>query len=267
MSSSGDSPSVPHGLRAFASAGSRGSGTGTGTGTEPRDAATVILLRPATGAGRAGPFAVYLVKRAAAVAFMGGAHVFPGGRVDPKTDPDIEAAGVREVEEECGVKLDVRHLRLFARWVTPEVEPKRFDARFFVAPVPAGQAAAADRTEVDEGEWLTPAEALERSAQGTISLPPPTLWNLADLAALPSIDAVLAEADARLRAGIDPVRPRPVMTPEERIALVLPGDPQYEAAGSPEGARPEEVPAGKRRRFELDAGQWRMYRAGRAPAG
>ncbi|HVY60025.1 MAG TPA: NUDIX hydrolase, partial [Planctomycetota bacterium] len=152
----------------------------------PRDAATVILLRPA-GAG----YEVYLVKRAQAIAFMGGAHVFPGGRVDPKTDPNVEAAAVREVEEECAVKLDVRALRLWARWVTPEVEPKRFDARFFVAAVPAGQAAACDQGECVEGEWLSPRAALEAAEKGAIALPPPTLWNLLDLAALPTIDAVL----------------------------------------------------------------------------
>src|SRR5438105_1907396 len=121
-SSEPNSGAVPQGLRAFATS------TSTST-TAPRDAATVILLRPEKGGG----YSVFLVKRAQQIAFMGGAHVFPGGRVDPKTDPNVEAAGVREVEEECGVKLDVRGLKPFARWVTPEVEPKRFDARFFVA--------------------------------------------------------------------------------------------------------------------------------------
>lgn len=255
VSGSEGSPSVPQGLRAFGTA----SGTGT-TGAPPRDAATVILLRPAAGGG----YTVFLVKRAQAIAFMGGAHVFPGGRVDPKTDPNIEAAGVREVEEETGAKLDVRRLKLFARWVTPEVEPKRFDARFFVAAVPADQAAEADLNECTEGTWLSPAEALAAAESGSISLPPPTLWNLADLAALPTIDAVLAEAARRAASGTAaaPMSPRPLMTPEERIALVLPGDPQYEAAGAPEGAQPEAVARERKRRFELDAGRWIMFRGG-----
>ena len=45
---------------------------------EPRDAATVVVLRD----GSAG-VEVYLVKRSRAVDFMAGAHVFPGGRLDP----------------------------------------------------------------------------------------------------------------------------------------------------------------------------------------
>src|SRR5262245_29573201 len=104
----------------------------SGGSSAPRDAATVILLRPKGAA-----YEVFLVKRAQAIAFMGGAHVFPGGRVDSKVDASIEAAACREVKEEACVDLDTGALRIFARWVTPEVEPKRFDARFFVAAVPA----------------------------------------------------------------------------------------------------------------------------------
>ncbi len=43
---------------------------------EARPASTVVLLR------QAHPFDVFLVQRSDSIAFMGGAHVFPGGRVD-----------------------------------------------------------------------------------------------------------------------------------------------------------------------------------------
>src|SRR5690348_563781 len=51
----------------------------------PRPASTVILLRD--GASGAGP-EVFLVRRHEGTAFMGGAHVFPGGRVD-EADRDV----------------------------------------------------------------------------------------------------------------------------------------------------------------------------------
>jgi 8-oxo-dGTP pyrophosphatase MutT (NUDIX family) len=58
---------------------------------EPRDAATVVLLRPgATGssAGKpAGP-EVYLLRRQTSMAFAGGMCVFPGGGVDPRDFDD-----------------------------------------------------------------------------------------------------------------------------------------------------------------------------------
>jgi 8-oxo-dGTP pyrophosphatase MutT (NUDIX family) len=41
-------------------------------------ASTVVLVRPSPGG-----FEVFLVRRSDAIAFMGGAHVFPGGRIDP----------------------------------------------------------------------------------------------------------------------------------------------------------------------------------------
>jgi len=48
-----------------------------GEAAEPRDAATVLLLRDADDG-----FEVYLVRRHQKSGFMGGAHVFPGGTVD-----------------------------------------------------------------------------------------------------------------------------------------------------------------------------------------
>ena len=57
---------------------------------QPRPAATVVLLRP----GSAG-LEVLLTHRPATMAFAGGAHVFPGGRVDAAdSDPALAARSV-----------------------------------------------------------------------------------------------------------------------------------------------------------------------------
>jgi 8-oxo-dGTP pyrophosphatase MutT (NUDIX family) len=55
---------------------------GRRTPAEPRDAATVILMRPAAVPG-AGP-ELYLLRRQTSMAFAGGMCVFPGGGVDPR---------------------------------------------------------------------------------------------------------------------------------------------------------------------------------------
>jgi 8-oxo-dGTP pyrophosphatase MutT (NUDIX family) len=56
----------------------------------PKHAATVILLRDRPD----GPPDVYLLKRAATMAFAGGFYAFPGGRVDPRdAEADIAWAG------------------------------------------------------------------------------------------------------------------------------------------------------------------------------
>ena len=71
----------------------------------PRPAATVLLLRD----GPTG-LEVFMVVRHDAIAFAGGALVFPGGRVDdedhhfPPVDP-FRVAAIRETFEECGVLL------------------------------------------------------------------------------------------------------------------------------------------------------------------
>lgn len=57
---------------------------------EPRDAATVVLLRP----GPAGAPEAYLLARQTSMAFAGGMCVFPGGGVDPRdAETGVEDAG------------------------------------------------------------------------------------------------------------------------------------------------------------------------------
>lgn len=68
-------PPLPDALVAQA----RSYAEGGETPAEPRDAATVVLLRP----GAAGPD-IYLLRRQTSMAFAGGMCVFPGGGVDPR---------------------------------------------------------------------------------------------------------------------------------------------------------------------------------------
>jgi 8-oxo-dGTP pyrophosphatase MutT (NUDIX family) len=99
------------------------------TPVEPRNAATVVLLRPSTSSSDGGP-EVYLMRRQVSMEFAGGMCVFPGGGVDPRdadgtvgwagpapadwarrlaTDEEtaraLVCAAVRETFEESGVLL------------------------------------------------------------------------------------------------------------------------------------------------------------------
>ncbi|RME70897.1 MAG: NUDIX domain-containing protein, partial [Planctomycetota bacterium] len=141
----------------------------------PRPAATVALVRDGDNG-----LETFLVRRARGMKFLGGAHVFPGGRVD-ESDAGPEAAAVREVREEVAVELDPAALRPWSRWITPEVETRRFDARFYVAPLPEGQQARAVEGELVEGCWYRPADAVAHAHAGRIVLAPPTLWTLLEL--------------------------------------------------------------------------------------
>src|SRR5918997_4234510 len=74
-----------------------------GEPTEPRQAASVIVLR-----GGGDGLEVLLLRRNPKARFMGGAWVFPGGAVDAHEgagDAAHRVAAIREVEEEAGLRL------------------------------------------------------------------------------------------------------------------------------------------------------------------
>jgi 8-oxo-dGTP pyrophosphatase MutT (NUDIX family) len=267
---------------------------------EPRPAATLLLMRDA-------PAGVELcvMQRSLQSAFMGGAVVFPGGRVEPHDrpqhwPPDVAArfsgpndpgsgpgkwwdaegvtarvAACREALEEVGVvplvrkaampgsisgaelealrtaaaratdtdalraalraaglALDLDALVPWARWVTPEAEHRRFDARFFLCRAPAGMEGSVDRVEPGQpgGKqealrtfWATPHALLEGWAHGELSLFPPTHRTLEQLASRPSVDALFALAATHT---LEPICPHFVVEAGVPM-LTLPGDPLH----------------------------------------
>ncbi len=129
--------------------------------------------------------------------------------------------------EEHGLVLRLDSIAPWSRWVTPELEPRRYDARFFLARAPREQEAAHDRIEVTAGEWLTPGAALARFEDGSISLPPPTLRTIEQLARCASVDDAF-EVAAR-RGPPAPVQPHFVQLGDVPT-LTLPGDPEHPIA-------------------------------------
>lgn len=220
----------------------------------PRDAATVMLVRPAPAG-----LEVYMLRRQASMAFAPGAYVFPGGSVDSRdgdeevawAGPDaadwgrvfaappslaraLVCAAVRETFEETGVLLagdspesvvadttsddweaDRRALldrsvslagllarrglvlrsdllRPWSRWITPVVEPRRFDTRFFAAALPPGQRTRDVGGEASQVAWVRPADALSAGRRGEIRLFPPTMVSLSELAECGDVQTVLS---------------------------------------------------------------------------
>ena len=78
--------------------------------------------------------------------------------------------------------LDLGALALWAWWVTPKGQHKRFDTRFFVARLPAEQSAAHDDIEMTSLRWATPQAALEAQRAGQMTVIYPTRKNLEELA-------------------------------------------------------------------------------------
>jgi 8-oxo-dGTP pyrophosphatase MutT (NUDIX family) len=123
--------------------------------------------------------------------------------------------------------LDTRQLVYWSHWITPSIEPKRFDTRFFVAPLPPGQAVSADLSELTEHAWLEPANVAGALERGELRLVPPTLLTLEDLAECHARHGSLA-AMLAAEAGREtpPVMPRIELT-GDAVRVVMPWDPGY----------------------------------------
>lgn len=218
----------------------------------------------------ASPFEMLMVRRHHGMAFMGGSYVFPGGGVDAAdwpapgavlapavftdlTDRDEaahRAAAVRELQEEVSVVVSAADLHPFAHWVTPEVEHRRYDTRFFLARMPAGQQAKHDEREATALDWLSPAEAIARFERRELLLPPPTWTTIREIARYPSVDALLVWARARKIVRVMPGFVQDAGT----TVLTLPGDPLMPAI--PGWEVPEET------RFVLqEGGRWQPRKA------
>jgi 8-oxo-dGTP pyrophosphatase MutT (NUDIX family) len=91
-----------------------------------------------------------------------------------------------------GLALRSDLLRPFAHWITPPVEPRRYDTKFFAAALPVGQEARHVSGEADEADWLSPAAALAELAAGERPMLPPTSHTLGQLEAFPDVAAALA---------------------------------------------------------------------------
>ncbi|MEN9774095.1 MAG: hypothetical protein RL322_1165 [Pseudomonadota bacterium] len=249
--------------------------------TPPRPAATVMLLRD-TGDGPE----VFMMRRHGNSDVLGGAYVFPGGKVDPDDhademlerldldlealhqrmgDPNLEAlraagyfvAAARETFEECGVllaqgadatlaqsvtararegysfvellqhfnlRLNLRALTPWARWVTPRIpsaQSKRFDTRFFVAHAPANQEARHDERETTEGVWVRPRAALERYWARDIELAPPQIMTLAHFARMPDVATIMTLAQSQTPPHVEP---EPIRLEGGGRMVAYPGD-------------------------------------------
>lgn len=110
-----------------------------------------------------------------------------------------------ELLAEHGLVPATDGLLYFARWITPKRNPRRFDTRFLVGRAPAGQDAVIDATECVSCRWLGPRGALALYERGDITLIPPTVRTLDDLARFASVDAVLDDARRRVVRAVQPM--------------------------------------------------------------
>ncbi|MGQ4514627.1 NUDIX hydrolase [Streptomyces sp. DW26H14] len=152
--------------------------------------------------------------------------------VGDTTGDDWEADRAALVAHELSFAefLDKRRLTLrsdllgaWARWITPEFEPRRYDTWFFVAALPAGQRTRNASTEADHTVWIRPAEATAAYDAGDLLMMPPTVSTLRALEPYGSAAEALAAAEHR---DLEPVLARARMEGGE-LVLSWPGHDEF----------------------------------------
>jgi 8-oxo-dGTP pyrophosphatase MutT (NUDIX family) len=247
---------------------------------------------------------VFCVRRSQQSGYLGGALVFPGGKVDASDSSEhwasrasepraraqsfatsaaaartlgvtacretLEEGGILPVRESLddegaaviaaqlragvslataladrGLTLALDALAPFARWITPEAERRRFDARFYLLELPRGQVGRHDQYETTMSFWAKPARILDRANTGEFLLAPPTSRVLELLSAVHDVEGAMALAE---RQTLLPVCPQFIAAQAPGAPyLALPGDPSH-----PIGERYVEGPS----RYVLRSGRF-----------
>lgn len=122
-----------------------------------------------------------------------------------------------------GLVLRSDLLGAWARWITPEFEPRRYDTWFFVAALPEGQRTSDDSSEADRTVWIRPQEALAAYDRAELSMMPPTVATLRTLVTYARVDSALAGSTGH---DLTPVLARARMEGDE-LVLSWPGHEEF----------------------------------------
>lgn len=103
-----------------------------------------------------------------------------------------DGASFHALLEQEGWHLDLAPFRYLSHFITPPSSPIRFTARFFLAPVPAGQEPRLLGGEASEGFWIDPAEGHRRFLAGEMQMAEPADCGLRYLSGFDGLDDVWA---------------------------------------------------------------------------
>jgi ribonuclease/clavin/mitogillin len=87
-----------------------------------------------------------------------------------------------EILEHWNLWIDAADFHYTGFWTTPQFSPVRFKTRFFLAVCPSRQTPFAAITELENVEFIAPADALDRWKKSEVLISPPVLLSLKTLA-------------------------------------------------------------------------------------
>ena len=133
--------------------------------------------------------------------------------------------GIGDVLEKGGLRLAADLLTPFAHWITPNLMPKRFDTRFYVAAAPEDHLAVHDGSESVDSVWIRPADALAEAEAGRRTVIFPTRMNVLKLG-----------RSSLVTDAIETARKTPVVTVEPKVdgsVLRIPAEAGYGVTEEP----------------------------------
>ena len=125
------------------------------------------------------------------------------------------------------LRLRTKNIVPCAHWITPDIETKRFDTRFFLAKVNAKQLASHDGFELTESFWIKPADALAKLKNGEMNMILPTIKNIEKLAEFSSSTEAFNYFEGLGDNAIPPILPKFIKKDGEWVGF-LPGEEGYE---------------------------------------
>jgi 8-oxo-dGTP pyrophosphatase MutT (NUDIX family) len=125
------------------------------------------------------------------------------------------------------LRLRAKNIVPCAHWITPAIEPKRFDTRFFLAKVNVEQLASHDGFELTESFWIKPADALVKFTNGEMNMILPTIKNIEKLAEFSSSEEAFNYFQGLGDNAIPPILPKFIKKDGEWIGF-LPGEEGYD---------------------------------------
>ncbi|MEJ7635396.1 NUDIX hydrolase [Aeromicrobium sp.] len=102
-----------------------------------------------------------------------------------------------------GLILRADLIGAWAHWITPAFEPRRYDTRFFVAALPAGQRVGEMSREADRADWAPLRRVLAAVEAGEAAMMPPTAITCQEVAEH-TADTILTAAAARTIHTVEP---------------------------------------------------------------
>ncbi len=159
-----------------------------------------------------------------------------------------------EVAEREDLVISLENIGYFAHWITPYIENRRFDTRFFVTILPPNQRPLHDAVETTDSLWIRPEDALKRYLSNSLLLSPPTIRTLEQLCAFSSAEEVIEYAKVRNPPAILPH----IGEFDGIMQMLMPGDLEYPHE-DPNYALGTPVDDGVTRMQRID-GHWRSIK-------